>query len=303
MAAHASARRHRVLVGWAVRLALALAFACCGCEAIDDVSRFHVVAPDGGALADAALGDLAGLAPDAATEGDGAAADLSMPAAVGDLAGLDLAAPDLAVPDLAVPDLAAVDLVAPDLAAPDLTVADLASPDLAQCGVCSPGQQLTMPCGNCGTETITCLQSCQWSVGVCNGQGACAPGAQRSVACGNCGMKTDTCGMDCQWSPGACNGQGCAPGSTQAGGCDQCSQQTCGNDCKWSACGLKPGNTCEYQGGGNTQQCPCASPSHPGCNPSPACQGPATRSCLNTCQWAACTCQCQCNGGSTYCSC
>ena len=121
--------------------------------------------------------------------------------------------------DAAVPDLAPDGGAGGDLSLPSPTP-DLAAPDLAPCGMCSPGDQRMIPCGNCG-------------------------------------METDTCTKGCQWSAGACNGQGCAPGSTQAGGCDQCSQQTCGNDCKWSACALKPGNACEYKGGKNLKPCNC----------------------------------------------
>ncbi len=82
--------------------------------------------------------------------------------------------------------------------------------------------------------------------------GGCDPGDQRSIPCGNCGTETQTCTRDKEWSPGACQSEGqCAPGATRPGSCDTCSQQTCGATCQWdTACALKPGNACEVTGDG-----------------------------------------------------
>lgn len=177
-----------------MRAALVIAGAlCAGCGLIDDFNPFHVIGPDEG---DMAVADLAG-----------------MPASE----------------DLRAADSAGTDLAVADLAAPDLAVPDLSTPDLAPCGVCKPGEQRLVACGNCGMETDTCTMACQWSAGACNGQGACAPNAM--MGCGNCG--TATCGNNCQW--GACAGQGpCAPNAMMA--CGNCGAARCGNDCKWAGC-------------------------------------------------------------------
>ena len=159
----------------ALRFAVVVIALCTGCEVVDNFDPFHVVFYDGGAA------DLAASIEDDSVRDVGARGDLAIDP-------LDFAASDLSMADLAVPDLSAV--------------------DLAPCGVCKPGDQ-------------------------------------RMVACGNCGMEADTCGMNCQWSAGACNGQGaCAPRAKQGGGCDACSEQTCGNNCQWGVCQLKQGNAC-----------------------------------------------------------
>lgn len=133
--------------------------------------------------------------------------------------------------------------------------------------------------------------------------GACSPGDQRTVPCGNCGMETDTCTMACQWAAGACNGQGCSPGSTQAGSCDQCSQQTCGNNCQWSACALKPGNACEYKGGKNFKPCNCpwmgSKTFNAGGFPITCLVAEIGQQCLARCQWDP---SCSCKGWVTDCT-
>ena len=118
----------------------------------------------------------------------------------------------------------------------------------------------------------------------CDGGGVCAPGQQRTIKCGNCGTQTDTCTASCQWSAGACQGAGvCMPGATQAGICDKCSQQTCGNNCQWGACALKPGNTCEYLNAKGSRPCTksCAPPQGETCN------RPPIQTCQSNCRWAA----------------
>jgi hypothetical protein len=69
-----------------MRILLALVVACCGCEAIDDFTRFHVVGDDSGDQHDAAVGA------DGGGQHDAFAPDL-------------VGVPDLATPDLAMPDL------------------------------------------------------------------------------------------------------------------------------------------------------------------------------------------------------
>jgi hypothetical protein len=94
----------------------------------------------------------------------------------------------------------------------------------------------------------------------CPGGVACVPGHTRPATCGNCGTQTDTCGNDCQWHSGMCMNQGvCAPTSTRAASCDPCSEEVCSAQCAWSACKLKPGNACEYQNGTHTRGCSCSS--------------------------------------------
>ena len=57
-------------------------------------------------------------------------------------------------------------------------------------GACSPSQQVSQGCGNCGTQQRACSASCQWqSWGACTGQG-CSPGHQQTQDCGNCGDQT-----------------------------------------------------------------------------------------------------------------
>ena len=136
-------------------------------------------------------------------------------------------------------------------------------------GACTPGAH--QACGNCGSQT--CTETCTWSA--CAGEGVCAPNATRSDHCGNCGTQQYRCSMACAWvAQGACSGQGvCAPNSTQGGGCDGCSEQVCGTNCAWSGCRLRPGNACEWQGGGNHRSCSqCAC---------------GLQWCLNSCQWSS----------------
>jgi hypothetical protein len=181
---------------------------------------------------------------------------------------------------------------APDLPGPhDLaTAADMAVPsdltapaDLATCvGVCAPGTTRQVPCGNCGLETDTCDNTCQWRPGACNGQGVCSPNSQIVAPCGNCGSATSTCNQSCQWVVGACTGEGvCSPGEMQQGGCDKCSHQTCTNNCQWDSCALNPGSACEFRNGNNSRPCACGG----------VCIGTPKQWCLASCQWAAaCSC-------------
>jgi len=110
---------------------------------------------------------------------------------------------------------------------------------------CSPGS--TKSCGNCGTTT--CNTSCGW--GSCGGQGECAAGAQDSQGCGNCGSQTRTCNNSCSWGGwGSCGGEGpCAPGAigyADSVGCTPCQQKTCSSQCEWSgSCSLTPESECE----------------------------------------------------------
>ncbi len=105
---------------------------------------------------------------------------------------------------------------------------------------CSPGQQQSQGCGNCGTQTRTCNGSCQWGGwSGCQGQGACAAGQGQTQGCGNCGTQTRSCKSNCQWTGWTgCAGEGaCAPGTVQEEACCDCGarSRTCGGDCGWPA--------------------------------------------------------------------
>jgi hypothetical protein len=122
---------------------------------------------------------------------------------------------------------------------------------------CQPGQTMDVgACAMCGTLRRHCV-GFHFAAPVCESQGVCVTGAKESAPCGNCGTKTRTCNATCTWDAyGACGGEGpCAPGATQAGSCDPCSQETCGKTCTWGACALKAGNQCEWQKGTNHQCC------------------------------------------------
>ena len=205
-----------------MRRALAILIAVlggAGCEAIDNLSTFHVV-DDGGAdlaVADVALhaNDLAGASDALRTNDLAGAGDMT--------ASLDFA------PSL---DLLVVDLAAPPDLAPQL--------DLVPCGLCKPGDQRTIACGNCGMETDTCTLACQWS-GVCVGQGVCAPGATQAGGCSPCSQQT--CDVNCQWSAcalklrNACERarscpHNCAP-QQQCGNCNSPAIDSCQN-CQWA---------------------------------------------------------------------
>jgi hypothetical protein len=80
---------------------------------------------------------------------------------------------------------------------------------------CEAGTQESFgPCGNCGTEQMTCTPDHTWGDPECLGQGVCAPDASMTTACTMCGTITTPCTPGCTWgTPGACVGQGvCEPG-------------------------------------------------------------------------------------------
>lgn len=108
-------------------------------------------------------------------------------------------------------------------------------------------------------------------MGGSGGSCECQPSAQETDDCGNCGTRVRTCGQDCQWGAwGSCGNEGpCAPGATQPGGCDSCSQQVCQNDCSWGACELKAGNECDWDTGHNR-----------------LCAVDSWQFCLSTCKWS-----------------
>ncbi|MDX9999888.1 MAG: glycoside hydrolase family 25 protein [Polyangia bacterium] len=83
---------------------------------------------------------------------------------------------------------------------------------------CSVGQTQTQACGNCGTQTRTCLGSCQWGAwSTCQGQGVCRPGTTEQQSCCDCGSQARICGGDCQWQAWS----SCA-GPDPSGGTQRC---------------------------------------------------------------------------------
>ena len=84
----------------------------------------------------------------------------------------------------------------------------LQASDHTSCGECSPGQQQSQGCGNCGTKTRSCQGNGKWSGwSGCQGQGPCAPGQGQTEDCGDCGQHSRSCGGNCQWGGwGACAG-------------------------------------------------------------------------------------------------
>jgi len=145
-------------------------------------------------------------------------------------------------------------------------------------GACQPGQTTTVACGNCGTQTRTCSDTCQWvDTGSCTGQGLCAPGQTSSQGCGSCGTQSRTCTAWCAWGDwGTCGGQGvCSPGQTQSQGCGLCGSQsrTCTGSCAWGAWG-----SCGGQG-------VCS----PGAQQQGSCDVCSRQTCQSNCQWGGCS--------------
>lgn len=175
-------------------------------------------------------------------------------------------------------------------------------PDAGSCE-CEPAatEDETRACGACGEgverRTRTCGADCRWGAysdfGACETSAECMPGQMDTdtQACGNCDLgsqsRTRTCdATTCMWGAwsgfGTCSGGGaCAPGATRAGGCDGCSHQVCSGSCTWGGCTLRPGNTCNHEGGTNWR----------------CCGSGRWQFCLSSCQWstdcASCT-SCSC---------
>jgi hypothetical protein len=80
-------------------------------------------------------------------------------------------------------------------------------------------------CGNCGTQTRSCLDGQFTSWSVCQGEGECPAGSSE-----RCSGGSRVCSPSCSW--GACETCACNAGDTQAckGGEQQC------DGCQWGAC-------------------------------------------------------------------
>ncbi|MEZ4376271.1 MAG: hypothetical protein R3B07_36035 [Polyangiaceae bacterium] len=124
----------------------------------------------------------------------------------------------------------------------------------------SGGQSFGGAAGSAGMSSGGTGASSVGGMGAMGGSGGnceCQPGVQETEDCGNCGSRTRTCQQDCTWDTwSGCGNEGpCAPGTTQAGGCDGCSQQVCQNDCSWGGCELKAGNECDWNMGHHWRCC------------------------------------------------
>ncbi len=170
---------------------------------------------------------------------------------------------------------------------------------------CSPGDNHSVPCGNCGLETQICDSDCTWGdFSACQNEGPCTPGeiGLETEACA-CGQKarTRTCTDGCTWGTwsawSACTNNGeCEPGDTHGAGCGNCGTQTqtCTDQCSWgswSSCtnqgSCTPGDVdLQNQGCGN-----CGTQAR-------------TRNCQDNCtwgswtSWSSCTNQGSCNPGA-----
>ncbi len=84
-------------------------------------------------------------------------------------------------------------------------------------------------CGNCGTQTRTCVNGTWSAFGACTGEGVCSPGATQS--CSITGG-TETCSAACAWSACTCPSAATACGTscvTEASDVHNCG--ACGSDC------------------------------------------------------------------------
>ena len=195
---------------------------------------------------------------------------------------------------------------------------------------CSPGQEKSQNCGNCGNQTSKCNNSCQWgSWSQCAGQGECSPGqSKQEGSCGNCGKQVYSCSGSCFWDYQGCQGEGvCSPGQQQTEACGNCGTRTrsCSNSCSWgswSSCsgqGVCSAGQTKTQSCGNcgtqTQTCSssCQWGSWSSCSGTGACSpgqsqtqncgncGKQTRSCSSSCNWGSwgsCSGQGVCSPGS-----
>lgn len=172
----------------------------------------------------------------------------------------------------------------------------------AGAGECSPGAlESGGPCGACGTQRRTCLDTCVWDAFTCVGEGECTAGAMESLAqsCGSCAeqrARTRTCSPSCTWAAwgewGACStASGCTPG-TDDGETVACGRCGSGTQSRTRACDA----TCAWGGWGAWSTCA----GETGCSPGAvdtsvqSCGGVCgggtrtrTRTCDASCGWAA----------------
>ncbi len=142
--------------------------------------------------------------------------------------------------------------------------------------LCSPGDNSTQACGNCGSQPVKCNAQCQYDIaGACTPGGICTPGASDSQGCGLCGTQSRTCTAQCGWSSfGQCQNEGtCAPGSQDSSSCGKCGTKSrgCANSCQWGDYGA-----CQNEG--------TCSPSETSSIPCGLC-GIQTRTCTSSCGW------------------
>ncbi len=165
--------------------------------------------------------------------------------------------------------------------------------DIDETFQCSPGQIETQACGNCGTQTRVCTNSCSWGGwSACSNQGVCAVGQMENQACGNCGNMSRTCSSSCQWNSwSSCQGQGpCVLGQQETQGCGNCGTQSrsCNSSCQWNSWGYCGGQGSCSPGQTNSQTCGLC--------------GTQTQTCGSNCEWGSygtCSGQGSCSPGQT----
>ena len=108
----------------------------------------------------------------------------------------------------------------------------------SSCQTCQPGASTTMWSNladgtSCGSGNVCNTGACK----------ACAPGQTNPIACGNCGTDTQTC-VGGAWQNNTCTGQGtCAPNATQT--CNTYGTQTCAaTTCTFGACSCPSSPVC-----------------------------------------------------------
>ena len=181
---------------------------------------------------------------------------------------------------------------------------------------CTPGEEASEPCGQCGTRSGTCNPSGVWIWSeVCEELGECVPGTEEisESACGLCGTQRRSCEDTClwgEWSP--CQGEGeCAPGDEELESCGSCggTSRVCNDLCvwgEWSQCdqsqGCSPGEVDEQScglcgtktrvcddscGWGDFGACENEGSCSPGMVDDQTCGmcGSQERTCSDSCQW------------------
>ncbi len=127
--------------------------------------------------------------------------------------------------------------------------------DLAS-DACTPGDEETLPCGDCGSTRRLCNNGGRWEpFDSCAGEGECTPGDERVTVCGDCGSAPEVCGLGCAWeSAGQCTGEGeCSRGETDRLPCrDGFEFRICDNACQWGEFGACVGEEC---GEGEVRDC------------------------------------------------
>jgi hypothetical protein len=115
---------------------------------------------------------------------------------------------------------------------------------------CVAGQTENRACGQCGTQTRTCLPNARWgNFDPCGDEGVCAPGDAESRNCGasdvgECvrGLQTRTCSGQCAWNAwDACRGNV----DPRAEVCGDALDQDCDGQADRDPDGYEPNDSCD----------------------------------------------------------